>query len=249
MLTKDEAICIRTVDYSETSQVVTFFGRTSGKLSAIAKGSKRPKSAFEGPVEVLAHGAIVFSDSNRERLATLTEFSQQSHFRNLSGNLYALNCCLLGAELVGSLTDEYDPHPTLFESFLQFLRDAGSLKAGDNSNKDVLAMLVAFELTLLREIGLQPVLNACANCKTAYRTEWTQCHFSSTSNGLICRDCEGSFSEKVRLSRAAADCLAELKTILRASRDTLKEVERVLIYHFTGLLHKRPRMADYVLHC
>ncbi|MBM4027044.1 MAG: DNA repair protein RecO, partial [Planctomycetes bacterium] len=41
MLTKDQAICLRTVDYSETSQVVTLFARQAGKVRAIAKGSKR----------------------------------------------------------------------------------------------------------------------------------------------------------------------------------------------------------------
>ncbi|MHC4155757.1 MAG: DNA repair protein RecO, partial [Planctomycetota bacterium] len=56
MLTKDEAICIRAVDYSETSQIVTFFTRANGKVGAIAKGSKRPKSAFDGAIEVFSHG-------------------------------------------------------------------------------------------------------------------------------------------------------------------------------------------------
>ena len=77
MLTKDLAICIRAVDYSETSQIVTFFTRDTGKISAIAKGSKRPKSTFDGPIEILSHGRIVFADSNTEKLATLTEFQQQ----------------------------------------------------------------------------------------------------------------------------------------------------------------------------
>ncbi|MHC4433863.1 MAG: DNA repair protein RecO, partial [Planctomycetota bacterium] len=48
MLTKDMAICIRAVDYSETSQIVTLFARDTGKIGAIAKGSKRPKSKFDG---------------------------------------------------------------------------------------------------------------------------------------------------------------------------------------------------------
>lgn len=37
MLIKDYAICIRVIDYSETSQIVTFFTKTAGKISAIAK--------------------------------------------------------------------------------------------------------------------------------------------------------------------------------------------------------------------
>ena len=92
MLTKDTAICIRTTDYSETSQIVTLFTKAAGKISAIAKGSKRPKSAFDGPLEVLSYGRIVFSDSNREKLATLTEFQQNPAFSCSADNLFVLNC-------------------------------------------------------------------------------------------------------------------------------------------------------------
>src|SRR4030042_3053482 len=96
MLTKDIAICIRATDYSETSQIVTLFTRINGKINAIAKGSKRPKSAFDGPIEVFSYGKIVFSDSSREKLATLTEFQQTPAFSCTADNLFALNCCLLG---------------------------------------------------------------------------------------------------------------------------------------------------------
>ena len=105
MLTKDLAICIRAVDYSETSQILTLFTRQAGKISAIAKGSKRPKSAFDGPIEVFSHGKIVFSDSNKEKLATLTEFEQQPGFTNLAGNLFALNCSFFATEPVDKLTN------------------------------------------------------------------------------------------------------------------------------------------------
>ncbi|MHC4148668.1 MAG: DNA repair protein RecO, partial [Planctomycetota bacterium] len=122
MLTKDEAICIRATDYSETSQIVTFFAKASGKISAIAKGSKRAKSAFGGPIEILSCGKIVFSDSKRERLATLTEFEQQGGFETMGSDVFALNCSLFAAELGNKLTDDYDPHPELFDSFAQFLK-------------------------------------------------------------------------------------------------------------------------------
>ena len=52
MLNKDTAICIRALDYSESSQIVTFFTRATGKVDAIAKGSKRTGSRFDGPIEI-----------------------------------------------------------------------------------------------------------------------------------------------------------------------------------------------------
>ena len=173
MLTKDLAICIRALDYSETSQILTLFTRAAGKISVIAKGSKRPKSAFDGPVEVFSYGRIVFSDSTREKLATLTEFEQQPCFADLANNLFALNCCLFGAELVSSLTNEYDPHPELFDSFLQFLQNINEIRDTRYEIRDLLSLLILFQLTLLREIGLMPILNACANCKTIYERQAT----------------------------------------------------------------------------
>lgn len=241
---KDIAICIRAVDYSETSQIVTLFTRATGKIKAIAKGSKRPKSAFDGPIEIFSCGKIVFSDSKREKLATLTEFEQQAGFTHRSDNLFALNCCLLGAELLSNLTNDYDPHPQLFDSFRQFLE---SIRETSHERRDTISLLILFQLALLKEVGLQPILNACVNCKGNFRTNWSEVYFSSLANGLICRDCEASFPDRMRLTKNAAGCLANLKMLAESDEKTLNEIEKVLIYHFTELLHRPPKMAKYIL--
>ncbi|MBA7704832.1 DNA repair protein RecO [subsurface metagenome] len=292
MLTKDLAICIRAVDYSETSQILTLFTRQAGKISAIAKGSKRPKSAFDGPIEVFSHGKIVFSDSNKEKLATLTEFEQQTGFSSLASNLFALNCCFFATELVDKLTNDYDPHPELFDSFLRFLQNTNEVRASlvrhsasevgsikhnrhserstaesrnlsltdpsaalgvtartGNERRDTLSLLILFQLSLLKEIGLQPILNACANCKSQYTIHNTQydVYFSSSANGLICKDCEASFPDKIRLTQNAANCLSNLKLIAETDEKTLNEIERILIHHFTEILGRPPKMAKYIL--
>ena len=248
MLTKDLAICIRAIDYSETSQIVTFFARESGKISAIAKGSKRPKSAFDGPIEMLAHGKIVFTDSNKEKLATLTEFQQQPSLLSLHGDLFAMYCCLFGAELLNGLTDDYDPHPELFDSCVEFLQNANGLQATGNERRDMLALLILFQLGLLREVGLQPILSYCVNCKTKYDIRHTkyESYFSNSANGLICRDCEVSFADKVRLSPDVAAALTSLKKIPGSPEKILTQIEKVLIYHFTGLLGRPPKMAKHI---
>jgi DNA repair protein RecO (recombination protein O) len=242
MLTKDNAICIRATDFSETSQILTLFTRDAGKISAIAKGSKRAKSAFDGHVEVFSHGSIVYSDSKRERLATLTEFEQKPGFTNLPADLFALNCCLFATELVNLLTDDYDPHPRLFDAFLKFLQNT-------NEKQKPLPLLILFQLTLLREIGLMPILNACANCKTQYerRAASDEMYFSSSANGFICADCEASFPDKIKLTKTAADCLADTKLLAEAQEKPLNEVEKTLIHHFTEILHRQPKMAKYIL--
>lgn len=250
MLTKDLAICIRTVDYSETSQIVTFFARETGKIGAIAKGSKRPKSAFGGPIEILSHGKIVFSDSSWERLATLTEFEPAYAGAASAGtheDLFVLNCCYFAAELLNRFTDDYDPHPQLFDSFLRFLDDVQE----DNTKPQNLALLILFQLGLLKEVGLQPILDYCANCKTRYEHRISSIqdpvYFSCSANGLICRDCEPAFPDKIKLSRNAAACLTDLKQIPDAAEKTLTEIEKIFIQHFTQLLGGPLRMARHIL--
>jgi len=258
MLTKDTAICIRALDYSETSQIATFFARETGKISAIAKGSKRPKSY--GPIEVFSYGKIVVSVPAGEKLATLTEFDQQSNFSALAGNLFVLHCASFAAELVNLLTNDYDPNPQLFDSFLQFLQNINESQLTSHEPRVTsheLSSLILFQLSLLKEIGLQPILNACANCKTRHerRDKFTlsevegsdEFYFSSSANGLICRDCEANFPDKIGLSNSAADCLGNLKLLVDADEKTLDEVEKILVHHFTEILHRPPKMAKHIL--
>lgn len=249
MLTKDIAICISAIDYSETSQIVTFFTRSNGKISAIAKGSRRSKSAFSGPIEILSFGRIVFSDTSKERLAALTEFEQQPGLIYPPVDLFALNCCLYTAELVNNLTHDNDPHPELFDSFMRFLQDTNREQQTRVEERNVLLLLILFQLTLFREIGLMPVLNRCANCKGRYEIQNAgyELYFSSTANGLVCRDCEGSFPDRIRLTRKAADCLTNLRQIAESDRRTLSEIEKVLVSHSHSLLGRPLKMTKQML--
>jgi DNA repair protein RecO (recombination protein O) len=246
MLTKDRAICVRAVDYSETSQVVTLFGRLSGKIRAIVKGSKRPKSAFDGPLEPLSFGDIVFSGFRKDTLATLTEFQPQPVPGELRRNLAALQNALLAAELLDLLTEDYDPHTVLFDHFQRFLQDIEEGKVGPD-RRDILIRLILLQFVLLHEVGLRPILNACANCKRPFGAHWRESYFSVSVNGLICRDCEMSFPDKIRLSPKAAHCLADIKRLAQADQATLDEIEQVLIRHFTHILGRPPKMAGHVL--
>lgn len=250
MLTNDHGICIRAVDYSETSQVVTFFARQTGKVPVIAKGAKRQKSSFGGPIEIFSYGDIVFSDSGRDKLATLVEFEPLAGIVNypvLSADIFALNACLFAAELVNALVNDYDPHPGLFDSLLQFVHDASQDRSSNDERRKILANLIVFQLMLLTEIGLCPVLGYCVSCRNHFDFRWPETYFSSNARGLICRDCQGSFPDKIRLTAEAAKCLADSKLLASASQTTLKNIEDILIRYITDMLGRPPRMAKYIL--
>lgn len=243
MSIKDTAVCIRTIDYSDTSQIVTLFSADNGKLSAIAKGSRRKKTSFDGPIELFSYGDIIFIPSASGGLATLAEFHQKPVFMPLRRNLYGLNCAMFAAELIAAFTEEHDPHRQLFDSLVNFIYD---IQTADNQDK-TLALLILFQLTLLNDIGTKPVINKCTNCLTVFTDQWHRVYFSSLANGLVCADCDQAFADKQNLTMQAASVFAEIRKIENADVQTLRLIEKVLIYHFTELLHRPPRMARYFL--
>ncbi|MHC4385861.1 MAG: DNA repair protein RecO [Planctomycetota bacterium] len=246
MQIKDTVICLRAVNYSETSQVVTLFTRDSGKVGAMAKGSRRAKSSFDGPIELFSFGDVVFTvkDSGGQ-LAILIEFGQQPRFRMLSQNLGALNAALFAAELTEKFLEDHDPHPPLFDKLIKFLEMVQETK----EDSQILAWLILYQIRLLEETGVGLMLDACVNCSspinqnsvgTAHPT-----YFSSRENGLLCSGCEMAFPEKRAIDSALLDILNNPAKLPKTGLKKLKQIEQLLIYHFTELLHKPPRMAKY----
>ena len=238
---KDRVVCLRTADYSETSQIVTLFAVKTGKIRAIAKGSKRAKSAFEGAIEIFSFGDVVFLPGAATKLSTLREFVKKPIFHQLRTKAYQLNCGLFAAELVDAFTEDFDAHESLFKYLISFLDDLQNC----NSHSESLALLILFQLTLLNEIGAKPVLNECANCNSKFSQKWQGVYFSSSANGMVCSDCEQAFVEKVSLPHLCAASLGNLKLIRESSETTLKQIEDILIYHFTEQMHRPAKMAKY----
>ena len=107
--------CIRTVEFSETSLVVTLFTREFGKIGALAKGARRLKGPFESALDLLALCRIVFLHKSSEALDLLTEAKLLRRFRPAGHDLSGLYAGYYVAELLGELTDDDDPHPELFD--------------------------------------------------------------------------------------------------------------------------------------
>ena len=72
---RDEAICVRHWDFSETSQTVSLFLRDHGMLRGLAKGARRERGAFSGGFDLFTKGEIVAIVKPGRELATLTEWT------------------------------------------------------------------------------------------------------------------------------------------------------------------------------
>ena len=242
---KTEAIVIRLADFSESSRVVTLFTRDFGKVSALAKGAKRLKGAFESALDLLSHVRVVFLRKSSDSLDLLTEAQLVSRFRPSGKDLIRLYGGYYVAELLSGLTETHDPHPLLFDEAL------GTLKQLADADDPRLALL-RFEIILLREIGQLPEFNECLVCGAP--CEFREgVRYGVSQGGLICRKCGRPEYEQSQIHPGTILVLKQLASSdseklgrLKVSPLQIKELRRLLTASISHVLERRPKMLKYL---
>jgi DNA repair protein RecO (recombination protein O) len=150
------AYVLHRYDWSESSLILDLFTRERGRLAVAAKGAKRPYSQLRGvllPFQRVLVSLGRGSDDAHADLHTLRSAEWAGGAPMPSGG--ALFSGFYLNELLLRLLARQDPHATLFDAYAQVLP---VLAGADDTQSQ--AALRAFELILLREIGLLPELNS-----------------------------------------------------------------------------------------
>ncbi len=242
---KASAIVLRTVEFSESSLVVTLFSREFGKIGALAKGARRLKAPFDSALDVLAVCRIVFLHKSSEALDLLTEAKLLRRFRPAGRDLSSLYAGYYVAELLRELTDDCDPHPELFDLADETLE---ALATGEA----VWRRVIRFELGALRLLGHMPSLEHCVGCSRPVRLAGPIA-FGELDGGVLCEDCRGRRKQVVSVSAGALRTMSRLADPqtdawhrVEVDSGTLGQIRDVLNRYLTNLLGRRPRMHSYL---
>ncbi len=149
-ISDEPAYVLHRYDWSESSLILEVFTRTHGRVALVARGAKKPSSSFRPILLPLQPLHVAFGGDAEIRTLKSAEW-QGGHVMPTGDALlsgYYLN------ELLMRLLARDDPHPALFDAY------AATVQLLANQNIDTLQVaLRAFELRLLRDIGLLPVLD------------------------------------------------------------------------------------------
>ncbi len=144
------AFVLHTYPFKETSLVVELFTRDCGRIAAVARGARRPRSAMRGMLQ--AFQPLLATWSGKSELRTLHGLDWGCGLLLLSGE--ALMCGFYLNELLLRLLSREDPHEALFTFYAETLR---RLAAGEA----VAPALRRMELRLLQELGYAVPLARC----------------------------------------------------------------------------------------
>lgn len=242
---KAMALVLRSVEFSETSLVLTLFTREFGKVRALAKGGRRLKGPFESALDLLALCRIVFLRKSSEALDLLTEAKLVRRFRPAGRDLSSLYAGYYVVELLNEWTDDYDPHPELFDLADQTL---ASLSAGE----PVASRVLRFELGGLRVLGHLPSLETCVECGAAVPLSG-RVGFNELSGGVLCAKCRSVATQVVSVTAGTLRTMAELADPhsgawrrVEIEPRNLGELRSVLNRYLYSLLGHKPRMHEYL---
>jgi DNA repair protein RecO (recombination protein O) len=232
-------VVVRASDWSETSRIVTLFTREWGKIRALAKGGRRLRSNFEIAFDLLTVCRVMVIRKGHGGLDLLTEARVERRFPILRQNLKALYVGYYLAELLTEGTQDYDPHPALYDAAIQTME---SLEKGRHPGLAV----TEFELAWLREVGYSPRLDACAVCGGSIEGE--EVIWSPASGGIVCPLCRNRVLEGVRLSSKSWLWLRRLSPgePSPATVPPPHDVRQALGLAVTQVLGRRPKMLRYV---
>jgi DNA repair protein RecO (recombination protein O) len=219
---KTEAVVLRSIRYGEADRILHLYSKTRGRVGAIAKGARKPRSRFGGRLEPFFRLEMVLHEG-RSELLTVTSATTVEGYPRLRSSGPALGAAARACDSVLRLLDSAEPNPPAYNLLCRYLmlldEPAPARPAG-------LEAALSFRLKLALVAGFAPELACCARCGGAEHLVG----FSGAAGGVVCNGCEaGSFQLDEDAHRFMVEALAQpLSEAPRAEPRALRQVERAV---------------------
>lgn len=178
MLVKWEGIILRSVDYGESSKVVTIFTREHGKVGVMARGAKKPKSRLAAVSQLFTYGYYLCKKGPGTGMPELSQGEIIDSYSDLRQDLWKTAYAAYLCELLDRLTSEHESNPYLFQLLQLTLH-----YLDEGRDPEILCRI--FESKMLILAGIRPELHACASCGE----EREPYSFSISQGGILCPRC------------------------------------------------------------
>ncbi len=234
------AVVIRTADYRENDRMVTLLTKEYGKMSASARGSRKPTSKLFASSSVFCCGEYVFYE--KDGRFGIKSCEVRRTFFNLRNDYDAYAAACFIADAVDKVAQEDDVSPGLFSLTVNalFALDTGAAPG---------TVLIYFVQRLLYIEGVYPNMKSCVLC--GRRDELTR--FSAEHGGAVCTVCarthggigmESDVTEALReLAKTAPGDIGSLSL----PQEVQDRTKRALVHYLEHVLQKPLKTTAFVL--
>lgn len=236
------AIVLRRMNFGETDRIASLLTREKGKLSAIAKGARKPISRLAGPTELFTYCKVQLATGRT--LDVITQAEGKESFPRIRGDLRRIAHATYMLELVDGMVEEREPNANLFDLLLSALY----LMDRPNDPEKIVRM---FELQLMKVLGYEPTLDRCLPCGHAVPAE--EIFFSPSVGGIICRECGPLPEDAIGISRESVDVMRELLTAdaghverMEIPREAMDQIGKVMRWHIRYRAERELKSIEFL---
>ncbi len=152
-----EAIVLRQYPLAESDRIVVLFSRETGKIRAVAKGSRKIKSRLGGILEPLNHVKVHYFLKEGADLGRIQSCDLLHPYLGQIKDLDRVYAFTFFAEIIQEIVQDNNPNHLLFRLFISCLR------AGENAGISE-ALVRYFEVWTLKLNGWLPNYDSCPAC-------------------------------------------------------------------------------------
>jgi DNA repair protein RecO (recombination protein O) len=215
-----EAIILKTFPLGEAGRLVSFFGRTSGRMRGVAGGARRLKNRYGSTLEILSHVQIWYVEKETRDLVRIQQCDLLESFHKAQSD-YELSTGLAVVSEVSELVlQEHEAAESMFRLILLTVREID--RTGEWS-----LPLSYFAFWTVRLGGWLPRFERCSLCETPFGTQWG--YHASWEAGLVCEKCKRPGMKPLHLAgRQLAETFAGQRLDKIESTETLKAAAKEL---------------------
>jgi DNA repair protein RecO (recombination protein O) len=242
------AILLHRVDYGDYDLIITFFTRTDGKISTIAKSAKKSVKRFGGILQPFAILNIVCTESRGKQLPILQEVSLDVALPQLGTDIMKMAFASYWAEILKEWTEAGKQQIHLY----QLLRYA--LIELDRGNISPPILSLSFQMKFLSLTGLTPHLENCNGCgRPVDQIKENRIAFDIKTGRLTCDHCRKDTAQRVYLSKGTIRQLQWMDRVpfnqvsrIRCLSQVEKEGQSFLEIFLPFHLGKKPRSLTFL---
>ena len=240
---KTKAIIIKAIDYKENDKLIWAYCEDLGKITFIAKGTKKSKSKNLSLTLPLCFGEYIFFKGRN--LYNLQEGKIINSFQGLLNNLDKLTYSSYVCELIDICVQDAEVNKELFRNFIT------CLYLLNTDAMDYELLIRAFELRLLSATGYGLEFDKCCICKKAIGTSD---YISLSHFGGVCVECNKEHG--LYISRAGYNALRFLNNTpmdkiyrLNVNKEIKNQIEKVTTFIINSNYSRKPKsleMLNYI---
>jgi DNA repair protein RecO (recombination protein O) len=229
-IVKTQALVLRKINYGDTSRIAQFYTEDYGKISAIIKGARSPKSKIGMLVDTMNLLEIVLYKKETREMQIISDIDLVKHYSGIRDNFEKYKYGSAIIELLTNLTFENEHSKRIFDG------TAKMFSLLDENNTDPKFLFAKYFLFFLKESGYEFQIKKCSVCgkelsgkdKPSYNYE----------SGIMCSECSKDRLTNFNLSEELFNlvaCLNLKNNMINYTQENLdylvKMLEKYLTYH------------------